>query len=153
MRWLQAPARISPAAAMVVVCRRTAIAQLARRPVVLVVGGRYCAELGELSSLHMAQYSQKDWIWATSTFLRSIPPCFAVALAAQVLLSISLCQQMLSLSSRWYFSLDLIFSLCFLYFYIIVLHFVLISCFYFFTCVHGARVLFCMVTICELLRY
>ena len=119
LRWLQAPARISPAAGMVVVCRRTAIAQLARRPVVLVVGGRYCAELGERSSLHMAQYSRKDWIWATSTFLRSIPPCFAVALAAQVLLSISLRQQMWRLTTRWYFSLDLIFSLCFLFFCII----------------------------------
>ena len=105
LRWLQAPARISPTAAMVVVCRRTAIAQLARRPVMLVVGGRYCAELGERSSLHMAQYSQKDWIWATSTFLRSIPPCFAVALAAQVLLSISLRQQMWRLTTRWYVSL------------------------------------------------
>ena len=45
--------RISSDAAMVVVCGRTAIAQLARRPVVLVVGGRYCVELGERSSLHM----------------------------------------------------------------------------------------------------
>ena len=108
--------RISSAAAMVVVCRRTAIVQLARRPVVLVVVGRYCAELGVRSSFHMAQYSQKDWIWARSTFLRSIPPCFAVALAAQVLLSISLRQQMWRLTTRWYFLLDLIFSLCFLIF-------------------------------------
>ena len=97
---------------MVVVCRRTAIAQLARRLVVLVVGGRYYAELGELSSLHMAQYSQKDWIWARSTYLRSILRCFAVALAARVLLSISLRQQMWRLTTRWYDSLDMIFFLC-----------------------------------------
>ena len=111
LRWLQAPARISSAAAMVVVCRRTAIVQLARRPVVLIVVGRYCAELGEPSSLHMVQYSRKDWIWARSTFLRSILPCFAVALAAQVLLSIILRQQMWRLTTRWYVSLDMIFFL------------------------------------------
>ena len=116
LRWLQAPVRISSAAAMVVVCRRTAIVQLAHRPVVLVMVGRYCAELGEPSSLHMVQYSQKDWIWARSTYLCSILRCFAVALAARVLLSISLRQQMWRLTTRWYVSLDMIFFLCvFLY--------------------------------------
>ena len=104
--------RISSAAAMVVVCRRTVIVQLARRPVVLVVVGRYCVELGEPSSLHMVQYSQKDWIWARSTYLHSILCCFAVALAARVLLSISLRQQMWRLTTRWYVSLDMIFFLC-----------------------------------------
>ena len=120
LRWLQAPVRISSAAAMVVVCRRTAIVQLARRPVVLVVVGRYCAELGEPSSLHMVQYSRKDWIWARSTYLRSILRCFAVALAARVLLSISLRQQMWRLTTRWYVSLDMIFF--FVFFCIIPLY-------------------------------
>ena len=51
MRWLQAPARISPAAAMVVVCRHTAIAQLARRPVVLVLGGKVLCQAGRAEQL------------------------------------------------------------------------------------------------------